>query len=275
MSKEIGRNDKCPCMSGKKYKNCCKDNSLIQELKEQGISYYDEKYFFQNLNENESFKKYYECNRSKVNEFIITGVVENLGASMSYGTYPYKPDKELWFILNNKESQVEKFKSLDAAHEIQHIINHYNGYPSVGFKEQYLGNPNMPCRNISDMLNDPMVNREILKYGFDMRSYFDRADIIQIPIIETFSGHEKNTFIITICVKRYLDYKNINPTIDINDIAFINHCKSKYNSLEKYWLQIISWINQVGYENRDSAAIIFEKTIELLGYKEYIELKYF
>lgn len=23
MSKEIGRNDKCSCMSGKKYKNCC------------------------------------------------------------------------------------------------------------------------------------------------------------------------------------------------------------------------------------------------------------
>lgn len=36
-NKEPGRNDKCPCGSGKKYKNCCmlkEDNPYIQKYKE-------------------------------------------------------------------------------------------------------------------------------------------------------------------------------------------------------------------------------------------------
>lgn len=272
----ISRNNPCTCMSGKKYKKCCLGNNLVQELKEQGINYYDEKYFFREVNKNESFRKYYENNRNKVKDFIITGFIKDLGASMSYGTYTYETEeKEYWFILNNNNSQVEEFKSLDAAHEIQHIINHHNGYPTVKFKDQYLGNNNIICKNISDMLNDPMVNMEISKYGFDMKSYFDRADSIQIPIIDSFNGHEKNTFIITLCAKRYLDYKNINPNIDIKDIEFIRHCKDKYSSLEQYWLQIISWINQIGYENPECAYDILEKTIDILGYEEYLEVKCF
>lgn len=275
MSNYIGRNDKCPCMSGKKFKKCCKDNVLVRELKLQGITYYDEKYFFKDVMTDKRFNDYYESNRFKIDNSLITGTIENLGASMSYGICPIKQNKYAWFILNNKISPIQKSKALEAAHELQHIINHYNGYPSVGFKEEYIENNNTPCKNISDMLNDPMVNSEILKYGFDMKAYFDKADKVQIPAIETYSGHEKNTYIITLCVKRYLDYKNIEPNINIEDIAFIKYCKEKYTSLEIYWLQIITWVRQIGYQTKESASLILNKTMELLGYIQYMELKYF
>lgn len=272
---KIGRNDKCPCMSGKKYKNCCEKDLLVKDLKERGIIKFDEKYFFKDVMDDIMFKNYYEANRLKIDNEIITGIIQNHGASMSYGTYPITSNENKWFIVNNTVSPVQKFKSLEAAHELQHIINHYNGYPSVSFKKEYLGNNNLACKNISDMLNDPMVNGEIMKYGFDMKSYFEKADRIQIPAIETFIGHEKNTFVITLCVKRYLDYKNIDPNIRIEDISFIKYCKEKYISLEVFWLQIISWIRQIGYKTKESADLILNKTIELLGYQQYMELKYF
>lgn len=270
MKKEIGKSVKCPCMSGKKYRNCCKNNNIVLELREQGINCFSEKYFFKDVITDNSFRNYYKSNKDKINSDIITGTSNNLGASMSYGIY-----EDRWFILNDKISPVQKFKALEAAHELQHIINHYNGYPSVSFKKEYMGNNNIPCKNISDMLNDPMVNGEIMKYGFDMKSYFEKADRIQIPAIETFIGHEKKTFIITLCVKRYLDYKNIDPNIRIEDISFIKYCKEKYSSLEVFWLQIISWIRQIGYKTKESADLILNKTIELLGYQQYMELKYF
>lgn len=275
MSKEIGKNVKCPCMSGKKYRNCCKNNNVVLELREAGINYFSEKYFFKDVMTDNCFKNYYKSNRGKIDSDIITGTINNLGASMSYGIYPVKPNENIWFIANKDVSPVQKFKALEVAHELQHIINHYNGYPGVIFKKEYMGNNNVPCKNISDMLNDPMVNGEIMKYGFDMKSYFEKADRIQIPAIETFSGHEKNTFIITLCVKRYLDYKNIDPNIRIEDISFIKYCKGKYSSLEVFWLQIISWIRQIGYQTKESADLILNKTIELLGYQQYMELKYF
>ncbi len=31
--KEVGRNDPCPCGSGKKYKKCCAQKSLLQRRK--------------------------------------------------------------------------------------------------------------------------------------------------------------------------------------------------------------------------------------------------
>ena len=36
MSKQIGRNDPCPCKSGRKYKNCCmsKESDIHKEFKE-------------------------------------------------------------------------------------------------------------------------------------------------------------------------------------------------------------------------------------------------
>lgn len=32
--KKIGRNDPCPCGSGKKYKNCCQQTGEYEKLKE-------------------------------------------------------------------------------------------------------------------------------------------------------------------------------------------------------------------------------------------------
>lgn len=58
-------------------------------------------------------------------------------------------------------------------------------------------------------------------------------------------------------------------------ISFIKYCKEKYSSLEVFLLQIISWIRQIGYKTKESADLILNKTIELLGYQQYMELKYF
>lgn len=271
----IGRNDYCSCGSMKKYKKCCMNNKLVEELKLAGITYYDGKLFLKEVMKNNCFKNFYEDNKDSIQQDLILGVHNQLGASMSYGIFPTDNNSFNWMVINDKISPVQEYKAIEVAHELQHIINHLEGYPSVCFKIDYEENDNVPCKNISDMLNDPLVNGRIMKYDFDMKAYFDKADKIQIPAIETYNGHIKNTFIITLCVKRYLDYKNLYPDIKKEDIYFIKWCRENYSELVKYSDLIISWIEEIGYETKESAEIILMNAIKLLGYENYMDIKYF
>lgn len=72
MSKEIGRNDKCPCMSGKKYKNCCEKTGIWENFKKQNLLYKDEQYVLSDLIDNDYiFKNLYLRERIKINKPVL------------------------------------------------------------------------------------------------------------------------------------------------------------------------------------------------------------
>ena len=67
--RKIGRNDSCPCLSGKKFKNCCDKTGIWEDLGEQGLNYFDESYALSDLLQHDSiFAKFYYNERGKINK---------------------------------------------------------------------------------------------------------------------------------------------------------------------------------------------------------------
>ena len=79
---KVGRNDSCPCGSGKKYKNCCREKPLPATISTEkelfALLKYGESLF--NENRNEEAKKIFEkLVVNKVSKIAASGACVNLG----------------------------------------------------------------------------------------------------------------------------------------------------------------------------------------------------
>lgn len=88
MSKKIGRNDPCPCGSGKKYKHCClkAQENAINQAKEEILNVLNNQ-AFDNLEELTSFLKTHTDNSNNRPKASMCGISPNQMHEWIYGDY--------------------------------------------------------------------------------------------------------------------------------------------------------------------------------------------
>ncbi|AJA46705.1 SEC-C motif domain-containing protein [Clostridium pasteurianum DSM 525 = ATCC 6013] len=272
MSK-IGRNDPCPCMSGKKYKSCCMDKNYIEELEKQNLKYYDENYILSKIKrESQCFNIFYENERQKIKRglFWLKKII-NSGANMSYGTLPFVEGEP--YCLAVKDVPILLKEDFQAAREIKRIISFEEGFKIVKFKEEAAGNyRKVPVKAINDMIYDPMIDSHLIKYGFDLNKYYKREDedhkeSIVIQPIESLRPHQV-VFITTLYVKKTLQYRNIYPDISDEEIEFNKWIKENFEGLVPFSKTILKFVEEVGCSTTEKVESIFHNMIKSLKLEE-------
>ncbi|MFT8315936.1 MAG: SEC-C metal-binding domain-containing protein [Clostridium sp.] len=276
---KISRNDPCPCMSGKKYKNCCMGRNFLEELEKQNLKYYDEEYMLSKIkSESQYFNIFYENERQKIKrKLLCLKKTINSGANMSYGTLPFIDGNPHCIAVKNVPISLEE--AFGAAHELQRIICLEEGFKIVKFKEGITGNySSLLCRVINDMIYDPIIDNRLIKYGFNLDDNYKKDDEIQIKTIgiqpiESLSP-EQVVFINTLYVKKTLELRNIYPNINDEEVEFNKWINKNYGGLIPFSKTILKFVEEVGYDTPEKVEIIFDNMINALKLEELLTVDY-
>ena len=244
----IGRNMPCPCMSGKKYKNCCDRTGIWEALKEQGLNYFDESYALDEiLKVDPAFKNFYENERFKVNKPIFFVQTHNTRSAASFGNLGDEV-----YIIASKHSKYPAEDAIYVAHELEHLI-----FWSKGYKYIMSHNPNTRAHKfINDLIFDPLINNILLKYGFDIPSYLNLSDEIQMKIKPI---REDSLLLSTLIVKRCLDYRNLNPKTKIEDTNFYKWVNKNFPSVIPLGYEILKIIEDIGLTSSHNNEVVMLK----------------
>lgn len=128
----LGRNDLCPCGSGKKYKKCCLNKDVASERSSRKIEFSQKQYY-------ELYAKLYEFSR---NEKFKT---------------EYEKAKETFFIMENEEIN-SKFERFFNTYFIQDHIMENKKVITVEFFEENKDNLDMVERDILKNLFESYVS---------------------------------------------------------------------------------------------------------------------
>ncbi|WP_010235138.1 YecA family protein [Clostridium arbusti] len=276
---KINRNDPCPCMSGKKYKNCCIGKDFLEELEKENLKYYDEEYILSEIKkESQAFNIFYENERQNIKrELLWLKKTINSGANMSYGTLPFIDNNPYCIAVKNAPILLEE--SFEAAHELQRIICLEESFKIVKFKEDAIGHySSILCRVINDMIYDSMIDNRLIKYGFNLNDHYEKDDEIQIKTIgvqpiESLSP-EQVVFITTLYVKKTLDLRNIYPNIKDEEVEFNKWIIKNYSGLVPFSKTILKFVEEVGYDTPAKVETIFNNMINALKLEEVLTIDY-
>jgi|GEM_PF-3590532 len=251
MKEEIGRNDLCPCKSGKKYKRCCMDNIKIIE----SIPYptFDEAFLLKDIIDySVEFKNFYNSERSKIKEKIYWCLDVNLRASARTGAIEI-PGFGYKRVIILKQIPLSYRDSFEIAHEIQHTICASEGYPSTGLTEIGSRDPNnMQYASILvNTLADPIVNNDLAQHGFNLWEYYDFISEIQkkgmLNSLSKASDVKQKFYRICFYIQKYFDWElaeSINPR---GENEFLLWYANKFPQIVEESIDIIAWIKNTGY----------------------------
>ncbi|WP_368263396.1 YecA family protein [Clostridium disporicum] len=270
MNKKIGRNDKCFCMSGKKYKNCCenkkeRDKFLLDSL---NSTYIDLGYVINTLELDGPLVNFLNDNIPKLKSELMVCINPKLDARMRSCGFEGGPN-----IIIVKSVPIAKEDNFDFAHEIGHIILAQEGYPlsriiDADPRKVYLGTI------LTNTIIDPLVNEIVLKYNFDFESYISKAKRVQIPIFENSAKenqlHPYNRhFLKCLLIEKLNEWKLFDIKQE-NDYEII--CKEKYPKIYEEAIQFINYSEEYGYDSPEKVRILLNKLLEDNDMKNIISI---
>lgn len=259
MAKEIGRNDKCFCMSGRKYKNCCekareRDKFLLENL---NSTYIDLGYVINTLELDGPLVRFLNDNLLKLKSSLMVVINPNLDAGMRSFSLEGEAN-----IIMVKSVPIAKEDNFDFAHEIGHFILAEKGYPASrvidgDYRKTYLGT------TLTNTIMDPLVNEIVLKYDFDFESYISKAKRVQVSIFE--NGPKENQlhpydrhFFKCILIEKINEWKRFDIKQDNN---FEMICKEKYPTIYEEAIEFINYTEEYGYNSPEKVRILLNKLI--------------
>jgi hypothetical protein len=264
---KIGRNDPCPCMSGQKYKNCCGKTGIWEYFNNQGLLYFDERYYLESLLKNEHrFLNLYRMDRNKVNKPILFFKSNiNLKARMSYGNIGNDA-----YLIISKYNKIPIEESVHAAHELEHLVLHSSGHKVVFYINESFNQTLRKHKMLNDMIYNPLANKRLLEFGYDMVSYLKLSDSIQMNLPKI---GENPFLVMTLYVKRILDFRNINPGIDKNQIDYIKWVQKDYPEVVEDSEKILKIIEEIGISTLRETEESLKHIINYLSLDDKLILK--
>lgn len=258
---KIGRNDYCPCRSGKKYKNCCinqvdRDKFLKDTLNAQ---YIDFNYMIGELMSSSQLLYEYLCDNLR---WIRKPIMWLHNPDLKGNMRSLQLGDDTYAILL-KEIPVNKNDYFDLAHEIGHLVLSESGYPSCSIigndsKKGYLASV------LNNVILDPIINRQLKQYGFDFRAHIEKSIKIQVPVVKSYQEEEKlhkydRHFLKCLLIQKILDWNLLDDDIEN---PFEEIYKQKYPTIYNEALEIIQYIKSLEWNTPQIASEILNKIIK-------------
>ncbi|MFR0018357.1 MAG: SEC-C metal-binding domain-containing protein [Paraclostridium sp.] len=214
----LGRNELCPCGSGKKYKKCCLNKDVVSERASRKIVLSQKQY-------SQLYSKLYEYSRQpKFKE-------------------EYKKAQEMFYILDDENVNVNgKFESFFNTYFIQDHIMENKKVITVDFFEENKNSLTKPEVDILKSLFESYVSVYVIKEKLEDRILLKDAitgDEIYTEDINLLNGFNQGDCIIARIVEVGESHLLLDVTVSISDavkdviVNDINHFFSQYEDLYK------------------------------------------
>lgn len=263
-------NDKCPCMSGKKYKFCCSNRKdFLDNIKRiTGGNYIDTGYILSDIYGKSSIlEKYLNDILPIINVRIIFSVNPNLNANMrSCGD----DDGNIGIIVI-KKAPIDSVDYFDLAHEFGHLLTKAKGYPAT---RTYSIDASIGTV-LTNTIMDPMINRMLYNYGFDFVKYLKKGFLIQVPIFKKYPEESKldlfqRHFIKCLIIEKELEWEIIDESILQNEFKSVY--KDKYPVLYQEAIDFISYAKEKGMNTPETVKEELKKLRSDNKMDRYIEI---
>jgi hypothetical protein len=246
-------------MSGLKYKKCCLKREFI--LKHIPCQTYIEDYALRDLLANSpEFKSFYNSERPKIRRNIIWAHDPELNSNVR-ATYLPKPKEHL---LAFSTLPIPPDDGFDTAHELQHFICSEEGYPSVSISDILMQTSSNLAPALSCALNDPIANKRLVPFGFDLWAQYDQASTNEKKYFESTAEPQSPT------EKLYSTAFYISKTLNW-DVCCLSSPRGKNDFLEWYDAKFpnfskeakdsLALVKKTGYETPEQATAAFTELI--------------
>ena len=171
MAGKVGRNDPCPCGSGKKYKRCC----LTKSHGHQAIpwpTFPEEQVVGGLLQSCPEFRAFYDAERGKVEDPLYWVEDESLRQGIDFRVTRLGSESQMIQVIRLRRVFPRLSDAFKIAHEIEHLVLDQEGFPNTYPRVQdesvdYLSSA------LNSMVHDPIVNSRLRGYGLDPREDYE------------------------------------------------------------------------------------------------------
>jgi len=274
MTKKVGRNDPCPCGSGKKYKYCC----LREEIQPSGrirlptgeVDTFSEELVVDGLlKSSKEFHEFYQAERAKIVEPVYWARDSSLPEGIDY-RHTMLPTGEQVIRLRRVPAILED--AMKIAHELQHCVLDAEGFPTTGAMPQFED----ISATLNSMVHDPLVNARLQIYGFDL--WYD----YETELKETFrqlgaipnppSNHRGRMHWIFNYVGKILDWELACNKADKGNNEFQLWFDARYPDIAKEAQNLLALVRDIGYDTPEKQTALFKEIIRRYDLGRYILL---
>jgi len=254
---KVGRNDPCPCGSGKKYKRCC-----IGKAEQPSPAYHadipEEFVLTELLERSPEFLAFYQAERPKIPGHLQWAQDSSLPQGIDY-RYTCLPGVKLIRLRRVPAVLADATK---IAHELEHAVLDTDGFPSTGYAH---GKHEDLSSALTSMLHDPLVNARLRAYGFNLPADYERevrkskrslASHIQSPT------HPSDRVRWTInCVGQVLEWRVAYHKTSAEQPEFHRWFNTRYPDLAPDTQDLLSLVDALGFDTPEKQAALFTQII--------------
>lgn len=160
MKEEVGRNDPCPCGSGKKYKYCC-----LRKRRQFDVipwpTFPEDIVIGELLRSSKEFLTFYQRERGKIAGTVIWAQDLSLPKGIDYRSTRLPTGAQ---VIRLRRVPASLEDTMKIAHELQHLVLDTEGFPLTGAPPEF----ETVSSTLNSMVHDPLVDQRLKAYGFDL-----------------------------------------------------------------------------------------------------------
>jgi len=262
MNDKIGRNDPCPCGSGKKYKRCCMTKGR-SEIGRSHAPLSEEEILAPLLAANKSFQKFYESERPGIGVRIQWERDTSLPPGIDFHvTRSCTGDAR----IRLRRFPPQPTDAVTVAHELVHLVLDSRGFPAIGGQRF-----EKISSAINSMVHDPHVFRILLEYGLDpypaFRQDIDRAKRTLERESQSPTGRFGQLLWSVNCVSQVLESRVLGKSAEALANRFLSWFNARYPDLAPMNDKLLLLVEETGFDTPASmrellAGIIREYGLE-------------
>ncbi len=255
---KIGRNDSCPCGSGKKYKSCC----LRKKQHSDSIPWptFPEDFVVgELLKSSKEFADFYKSERNKITAPVYWAKDLSLPVGIDYRCTILPKGTQ---VIRLRRVPAVFADAMKVAHELQHLVLDDEGFIRTGAEKQY----ETISSSLNSMIHDPLVNSRLLIYGFDLLEDYGtelQETFSQLSTVsKSPSKHLDRVHWIFNYIGETLDWELLRDEIGKDNNEFQLWFDERYPDIAKEAKDLLILINDIGYETPEKQIKLFRRIIQ-------------
>lgn len=256
---KVGRNDPCPCGSGKKYKKCCqkkteKGSRITEEFPEEVV-------LSELLKSSKEFQAFYEAERGKITRPITWIQDASLPDGIDYEARKL-PAGDLIVALKRIPAILEDATSI--AHELEHFIIDAEGFPSTTSKSKVFIREQLSS-TLNSVFHDPLVDSRLKMFGFDLWTDYEKEKTEAISDLEGAycppPNHPVRILWMLHYVSDWLDW-DLRNKAEHNENQYQLWFNTHFPAIAKEGQEMLTLVQRIGFDTPDKMGILLNEIIQ-------------
>lgn len=272
---KIGKNELCPCASGKKYKDCCQNN--VQIIPNMGLEAYPEKFVIGKLLKSQHFSDFYTHERDKISDTIYWVEEPNPQKGRRGTTATFRQGGKFSHIIFLNHIPASIVTQFTVAHEIGHVLIDQQGFLGirpVSIDSNLTGNIQSLCAAVNSIFHDVQINTMLNNYGFDWASHL-RKDLDTSLLGLKHWNNSDNAYNRLLLISHYLKLVLSCDELGkggLHDHGFFKLYSDKFPYIVADGEDLVRIINDTGYETYTKQLDIIDKILIKCDLRQQFEI---